>query len=341
MTPSLIRFSSDTLPRGLSAQQWREGLLHQLHSTFGHAFEVGPSSDLVRGRIGMTVSVLGPARLGRVEASAGYSASRTRTHLRLDDADSYRVFAAISGEFLISQDGRTSRLSPGGFAVLDYSRPYEARQISADVAYRHAVIHLPRSALPFRPKDVEKLSAAAIPGGQDAGGLLVATLDRVTRDFGKYQAATLGRASAALVDLLTAALSEQLEEPPEWSPESRNRAVLLRVRAFIEQHLGDADLSTTTIAAAHHLSERQLQRLFAEQQITVHGFIRQRRLERCRADLAEPALRHQSVSAIGARWGFPDSAHFSRLFHRTFGETPTGSRHLVVHGQPDGAHAQE
>ncbi|WP_189145366.1 hypothetical protein [Streptomyces lacrimifluminis] len=41
-------------------------------------------------------------------------------------------------------------------------------------------------------------------------------------------------------------------------------------------------------AACHHISVRYLHRLFPPQGITVSAWIRQRRPERCRRDLADP-----------------------------------------------------
>jgi hypothetical protein len=66
--------------------------------------------------------------------------------------------------------------------------------------------------------------------------------------------------------------------------------VLLRIHAFIEQHLGDADLTPGLVAAAHYISVRYLYRLFEAQGTTVATWIRHRRLEGCRKDLADPAF---------------------------------------------------
>jgi AraC-like DNA-binding protein len=33
-------------------------------------------------------------------------------------------------------------------------------------------------------------------------------------------------------------------------------------------------------------------------------------------------LADKPISAIAARWGFPDPAHFSRLFKATYGRSP-------------------
>ncbi|MEU8386459.1 helix-turn-helix domain-containing protein [Streptosporangium sp. NPDC048865] len=100
-----------------------------------------------------------------------------------------------------------------------------------------------------------------------------------------------------------------------------------RVDAFVERHLGDPALTPDGIAAAHGISTRHLYTLFREEGRTVAAWIRERRLERCRRDLADPSLRDRSIHAIAARWGFTDKAHFSRAFRARYDMTPSDCRH--------------
>jgi AraC-like DNA-binding protein len=86
------------------------------------------------------------------------------------------------------------------------------------------------------------------------------------------------------------------------------------------------------IAAAHQISTRYLHKIFHDQGLTVAGWIRQRRLERCHRDLADPVLRSHPIHAIATRWGFSDSAHFSRLFRAAYGTSPRDYRHLARQG---------
>ncbi len=51
-------------------------------------------------------------------------------------------------------------------------------------------------------------------------------------------------------------------------------------------------------------------------------------LERCRRDLADPAMAHWSVSAIGTRWALSNPAHFSRVFHAAYGLAPSEYRRV-------------
>ena len=102
--------------------------------------------------------------------------------------------------------------------------------------------------------------------------------------------------------------------------------MLLRVRTYIEHRLGDPRLDVADIAAAHHVSIRALQKLFESDGQTVTGWIRARRIEHCRKDLANTSLADQPVSSIAAKWGLVDPAHFSRLFKTTYGLPPRDYR---------------
>jgi AraC-like DNA-binding protein len=133
------------------------------------------------------------------------------------------------------------------------------------------------------------------------------------------------RLAGNVLDLLGTVLTERLECAPT-SPDAAHRALMLQITAFVEAHLGEAELSPAEIAAAHHISLRQLHKLFHAGGTTVSGWIRQRRLERCAHDLRDPRWAARPVAAVGARWGYPDPAHFSRLFKASFGLSPRDYR---------------
>jgi transcriptional regulator GlxA family with amidase domain len=101
-----------------------------------------------------------------------------------------------------------------------------------------------------------------------------------------------------------------------------DRPLLANVLAFIEARLGDVRLSNREIAAAHHISLRLLHRLFQEQGTSPGRWIRERRLERCRRDLLDPARSELPASTIAWSWGFASPAHFSRVFRAAYGHPP-------------------
>jgi AraC-like DNA-binding protein len=130
------------------------------------------------------------------------------------------------------------------------------------------------------------------------------------------------------VDLLTTLLVTELGV--ERAAADPQHDLLRRIYAYVDARLSDADLGPAQIAAEHYISTRHLHGLFRKQGTTVAAWIRQRRLERCRRDLLDPLLADRTIAAIAARSGFPDAAHFSRVFRTAFGESPRDLRHTTT-----------
>lgn len=97
---------------------------------------------------------------------------------------------------------------------------------------------------------------------------------------------------------------------------------MAQIHAFIRNNLGDPNLTPDAIAATHHISLRYLHKLFQQEGRTVAGWIRERRLEQCRRDLANPQLGARPIHVIAARWGFTRPAHFSQAFRSAYGHSP-------------------
>jgi AraC-like DNA-binding protein len=258
-----------------------------------------------------------------VQTSTPHSVHRTPGLIRRGSSELYRVVLAMSGRPRLEQDGRTAQLRPGEFAIYDFARPYE---LAYDSAVQLAVFGFPRDLLALPADSAGRLTAVPIAGDQGTGALTSPLLRRVVLDLETYQPASAARLCTVMMDLLTTAVAERAGQTASLQIELRERTLLVRIHAFIEQHLGEADLSPGVVAAAHHVSVRNLHRLFEAQETTVAAWIRRRRLERCRRDLADPALGAVPVAALAARWGLPDSAHFSRLFRRTYGLPPAEYR---------------
>jgi AraC-like DNA-binding protein len=106
----------------------------------------------------------------------------------------------------------------------------------------------------------------------------------------------------------------------------RRSARLVAAKDAVERLLDEPDLDRATIAAAVGLSVRELARIFAIEDDTPAAYVRRRRLERCRADLAAPRLATRTITDIALSHGFNDAAHFSRLFKESYGVSPADYR---------------
>jgi AraC-like DNA-binding protein len=302
--------------------------LHAVDQTFGPV-SVRPPAD-ARLPVQLVVGDVGAVRVAETTISRAISnercqATRTPRLISRSDAEQYRIDVAVRGHMGVEQDGRRSSLQSGDFHLVDLSRP--ARWVSS--AERWVAVTFPRALLPLRRDEVARLTAVRIPGDQGTGALVSSFARQLAGrldDFGASDGARLG---TTMVDLLTVALAARLDRD-ELASDGGQRALLPRVHAFIEERLADPELTPGAIAAAHHISVRYLYKLFELEGDSVAGWIRRRRLERCRRDLLDPALRARPVSAIGARWGITSPAHFTRLFRAAYGVPPSEYRLAVA-----------
>jgi AraC-like DNA-binding protein len=102
------------------------------------------------------------------------------------------------------------------------------------------------------------------------------------------------------------------------------------VERYILRNLTDAELSVSTVAAAHSISRRRLYQLFKDSGVGVAEFIRQARIDRAKALLADPAYRDQMIGQIAELVGIHSAAHFSRLFRVVTGRSPRAFRRSTV-----------
>jgi AraC-like DNA-binding protein len=111
-------------------------------------------------------------------------------------------------------------------------------------------------------------------------------------------------------------------------PDVRNARYHLRRRIFdyIENHLGEHDLSPRKIAATNRISLSYLYSLFNDDDATVAQFVHAKRLQRAYDLLAADQKGHRTVSEVAYDVGFKNVSHFSRSFSRRFGLSPREMR---------------
>ena len=311
---------TNDLPPGQRFEFWK----HVVSSTFVPLEVTSPRGDVdFAGRLKGTD--LGSVRLVEVRAEA-HTAHRTARLVKVAPAGCYKIGVQLRGSSVLVQDGREAKLVPGDLTVYDTDRPYT---LAFNDSHRMLILLFPRDMLGLPQHRVAGLTATRLAG--EAGGMaaligpfLVKMADLLD-EADAPGPCTAVRLAGNVVDLLATVLAERLDTD-YGEPGTRHRALMLRITAFIEEHLGEADLAPAQIAAAHHISLRQLHKLFHASGTTAVGWIRQRRLEHCGHDLRDPRYEASPVAAVGARWGYPDPAHFSRLFKATYGMGPRDYR---------------
>ncbi|MEM1097099.1 MAG: helix-turn-helix domain-containing protein, partial [Bacteroidota bacterium] len=110
--------------------------------------------------------------------------------------------------------------------------------------------------------------------------------------------------------------------PDQVVLEPEDGQFLAQVQATIEAHIGDAAFNVEALAAAMHVSKRQLyRRLQALTSESPAALVRRMRLERAQHLLE--GRRHATVSEVAYAVGFNDAKHFSRLYRQQFGHAPS------------------
>lgn len=243
---------------------------------------------------------------------------RTPRLIRQSDPEYYHLTFPITGSVGITQAGREAVHGPREMYVVDTSQPFHCVTSAL-----HAVgLEVPRKLVPLRKERADLLLTRRLPGDEGYGSLLAQLLQQLAKDTGPYGPADGPRLGSIIVDLLSSLFAHVLERDTSLALETRQRTLTLRIRAFIEKNLDDPGLTPRSVAEAHHISPSYLHRLFQHEEETIAAWIRRRRLERVRRDLADPDLSATTISALAARWGFSCGADFSRIFRRTYGVTP-------------------
>jgi len=253
---------------------------------------------------------------------------RTAKMIRQSDPEVYMINYILDGEGALSQGGSETRLRAGDLTMLDSSHPFDAHRQPLRDSWSQLTLQLPHKLLPLPEKTVQRVLATPISGRSGMGGVFARWLSDLNARASEFTPADISTLTSVTLDLLASVIARCLEAEEALTPEARRSALRARINAFVEQHLADPDLSPQTIADAHHISLRHLQQLLAEERTSPAAWIRHRRLERCRLDLADPRLNARPIQAIAARWGFTDPTHFSRLFRTAYGIPPRDYRNL-------------
>jgi len=246
---------------------------------------------------------------------------RTPELIARSDRSYFKLSLMLAGTGMLIQDDREAVLQPGDLAVYDTDRPYS---LVFDDDFRTMVVMFPKHLISLPSDMVGQLTAVRISGQGGLGAMVVPYLTQLAGNLDQLAGTTGARLAHSALDLVTTVFTRELGLD-EVSADP-HRALVQRIRSYIDRNLASTDLGPASIASAHFISTRHLHGLFQEQGVTVSTWIRTRRLEQCRKDLLDPMLADRPVAAIAARWGFVDAAHFSRAFKTAFGISPSEYR---------------
>ena len=246
----------------------------------------------------------------------------SRAHIARAAAAFFLIRFQLGSESVCSQGGDDVRLRAGDFSLCDTARPY---QLAFSGPVSILTLRVAKNVLQRYVGSPENLVHVAVSGSSGAGALA----SRVIREIWKSSDVALGpgvapRFANVVLELIASAYVGVGRGNVDRS--CLTSALRLRIMDFIDQSLCDPELSPAAVAQGLKISTRHVHRLFAQHGGTVSQYILQRRLEKCRAALADPLLAGLSLTHICSEYGFRSLPHFSRLFHDEYGMAPRDFR---------------
>ena len=210
----------------------------------------------------------------------------------------------------------------GGFVLHSKARAHEFVHLWGG---RTASLQLPREALAQRVPRLEEAPLMALPPGRPEPALAMGYA-RLVAEGPQLGAPLLEAARSHLQELVASLLRPAPADARGSGHDAADLPRLALIQHDILARITQPELTLAAIARAHHITPRQVQRLFAREGTCFSDYVRDARLERVRATLADPAQRHRRVLAIALENGFDDFSAFSRAFRRRFGMTPSEAR---------------
>jgi hypothetical protein len=315
---AMLIYSSHELPSRDRIPIWNEVVWRNYVPL---QIKIAPHDDFA-GQVALT-------QLGavRVVTSGSRAQCITRTpKLIAQDSEEYLMLGLqLKGPAIIEQHARQAQLQSGDFVFWDTRQPYT---INFPSDWEMAVFQFPRSAFTFSPKSIDAFTALTFHGQkgvtQIASRLLMGIADEARYQTFQHDTPLLEHTLGILDFCINHKLTD-CDLPPNY-----NELLLRRINSYIGFNLHNPQLSAAKIAQAHGLSLSQLYRVFQSQRSTVGEHIRQRRLDRIKYELVNPASRHLTIAAVARKWGFLDTPHFNRVFKAQYKITPQQIQHQAM-----------
>lgn len=264
---------------------------------------------------------VGELQFSEVVADPHYVERSKRQIAKYSEAD-FLISFQLEKRGVVRQNGREALLTPGTFALYDSTQPYT---LTFGERFHQLVIQMPKDVLSRHLMDPEEYTAIPISGHSGLGAVLSDFVFSLAREMNAADTVP-DELSENLVNMMAIAFSSSvmLSHVSDHTivRETRKR----RIRQYIENNLCNPNLTNHQIADAHHISVRYLHKLFDDEVETVHAMILNKRLERARKLLNDPAHAEQSIVRIAMSAGFQNAAHFSSAFKKRYGMSPSDVR---------------
>jgi AraC family transcriptional regulator, positive regulator of tynA and feaB len=275
-------------------------------------------TDDVQGAI--ATASMGALRWASIRVSGPFY-TRRRMRTPADARRNHVLMLLLEGGQVELEDKRTVVMGPGELILLDANRPLESEQRSAGTTIS---ISFPAPLLKSRFLEVDDWCMMPLDTSQGPAAILRECMLSCWRSRASLGSTSANDLCSSLVHLLAAAFRNSPESPVF---DSRSAGMhFLRVRELVAANLDNPELSVDFVAERLHISKSYLFSIMNAADSTLGRYILERRLDRSREMLSDPALKHHSIGDIAFAVGFQELSHFSRRFSERFGKSPRAFR---------------
>jgi len=290
---------------------WRDTALNRSEPDFPSAASSGSFQARVRG----VAAAGGELREGLSDAVI---MRRTASCCRRDGSDeimlSFIVEADRPGQY--RRGDSVLEVPAGAVMINDSAVPF----IMAMGRYRSVNLRLPRAAVAAVLRRDPAMLGGRLLSPSPFNTLLFGFLTQFAGAMAAMDDAARQAALTAAIDLALASLHREVSDGMLGEGEHAD-GLRQAARRYIDGNLHRQDLSPDHIARTLRCSRTHLYRLFAQDGGTVMGYLREARLARSHAMLADAACR-LTIGEIALLCGFDDPSTFSRGFRRRYGCQP-------------------
>lgn len=333
MADNFNRFSTDAFPGELRAAAWQQTL-----SRIGLACDF-PTAERTPLHGCASVSVSSHASVfAKLHGSPQILHSAQDGVGRRNDV--VLILALLEGHGQVSVGPESAQVHAGDIFLLN---PQQDWRLDLPTAFTAILIELKEAGFLARLMRTGSSDLNKVTTSFGTGGISADFLYSIGEHFDGLSPEDLGQMEASLVSLLIAGMARHADAEDAGDGDAEHSTSvqlghLRRVCRSIENRLTDPDVSIGEIARIENLSARYIQKLFAGGDTTFGEYVKKRRLDRCRNDLANSALKHLTICELCFRWGFNDAANFSRAFNLEFGISPkayraSAGKHVALHLQ--------
>jgi AraC-like DNA-binding protein len=237
------------------------------------------------------------------------------------DSDGFVLGIGLSGGCMVEQSGREATVAPGEAVLTSMADP-------ADVTIalsRPLSLRIPNAVLRSKRVDLDHWRVRAIPRGP-AGLLLTGYLEALWNAEALLKLDLRDAVVSHVHDLICLMLGAEGDARELAERRGVRAARLSAVLRAIESRGGDPGLSASAVAVGLGVTARYVHRLLEETGKSFSHHVLERRLENAATLLRDPRWRERRIADVALEAGFTDLSHFSRVFRRRYGATPSDVR---------------